>query len=113
MTIRDLAKLYCDSHNVCSDCDYGNCDSLCAIRLLSNFDRRIFDFESNTMLEAIKSLADFEQTLGPSYLDDFLSRYPNAPMSVEGLPLTCPDALYKNAPNQCQTNCRKCWTQKM
>ena len=113
MTIRDLAKLYCDSNETCSECDYANASMTCAIGSISNWDRRMFDMEASELSDAIKTLDAFEQMLKSSYLNDFLSRYPDAPMGVEGLPLTCPDALYKNAPDQCPTNCRKCWTQKM
>ena len=116
MTIRDLAKLYCDSNKTCSECGYANANMICAIRAISNWDRRMFDMEASELSDAIKTLDAFEQTLKSSYLEDFRAHYPDAPLCENGIPQLCPYALYKDVLCVCGDGldaCVKCWNQKM
>lgn len=48
-------------------------------------------------------------------LDDFLEKYPNAPLEDDGTPTLCPHNLYKNAIDMSclEDECSKCWKQPL
>lgn len=50
-----------------------------------------------------------------TYLDDFLEKYPNAPIEDDGTPKTCPHMLDENAVemNCLGDECLKCWKQPL
>ncbi len=53
-----------------------------------------------------------------TYAQDFLEKFPNAPVSDDGTPEICPDSVYKTAEHCCRVKglrypCKDCWNEVM
>lgn len=48
-----------------------------------------------------------------TYLEDFLEKFPNAPMESEGEPAACRRGIYSDGPMSCKMECRECWNEVM
>lgn len=53
-----------------------------------------------------------------TYIQDFMEKFPNAPLRNDGTPNTCPDRLYKTAERYCKKGshpfpCKDCWNEVM
>lgn len=95
----------CHSYDWCTHCDL--------------FDRGICDgHPSEISLYRIQELSDIvskwaAQHQAKTYLSEFLERYPNAPLTDNGIPsMLCPGDLgYDNLSDCCPDFCTQCWNQ--
>ena len=46
-------------------------------------------------------------------MEDFLEKYPNAPLKAQGIPETCPKCLGYEEKCKCQYQCVRCWNRPL
>lgn len=92
----------------------GNIDKLKA-RYPEGFDkaRSINRTECEPLLQAEEVGMPFEKPKRKTYLEDFLEKFPNAPMESEGEPAACRRGIYSGGPMSCRMECRECWNEVM
>ena len=100
-TIKNLKRM-CDSYKKCDDCPLGytRCgDSISA--LYDNADEIV----DKWVKEHPKK----------TYRDDFLEKFPDAPVDSSGFPNVCLMDIYKGADYKCKDEdygCNECWNQE-
>ena len=101
---------------LCSD-DTSNC-SKCPLSVSNNgHDIACSDFEYEHPEETIKIVqkwSDAHPCKVKTYLEDFLEKFPNAPMMPNREPCACTKSLYGiDCKCQSYSSCLKCWNQPM
>ena len=118
MPVHKLADEFCLSDKKeCSECAYKNFEQFCPILCLAY--GKPIESDIDTLTEALNVLKEYDKKQHPTYLDDFLSKFPDAPMTDDGLPEVCATSIYKNATMMCESSsfkssaCYKCWNKKL
>ena len=85
-------------------------------RITYTLDEVIAELEEDctkTEREDKEKAAVSENVHRKTYLEDFLEKYPDAPMEREGEPSVCLCDIYGHIPEWCRAECRECWAQLM
>ncbi len=68
------------------------------------------EYDHKNLLNAVKKWSDEYPV--KTYKDDFLEKFPKAPLNGYGIPLACRKCVYENY--DCQgIECGKCWNEPM
>lgn len=110
-------KRMCDTNfnkiHHCSACD-GYIEKMCAVDIDSNF-----NYDKQFIIDAIQIVEKWSQeNPEKTILQDFLEKYPNAPLNEAGIPDdVCPFMLgYKKSKEKCVPDeyfCKKCWNRPL
>lgn len=68
------------------------------------------DFEAEYPEEAVAIVEKWEaEHSQKTLLQDFLEKFPNAPMRTDGTPHTCPCVIGYEPFDKCENGCIECW----
>lgn len=64
------------------------------------------------MVEVLQKWSDEHQS--KTLLEDFLEKYPNAPLRRNDVPKLCPSSIWDRADDECEhVSCRECWNRTL
>lgn len=81
-------------------------------RSINRNDEKTYTFEEVKAELGLDDGAE-EKVHRKTYLEDFLEKFPNAPMEREGTPEVCLCSIYGHVPEWCRAECRECWNEVM
>lgn len=104
-TIHDLYRM-CNSITACKDCVLHNYNIECSF---------LEHLSEKDIAEISEKVSEWcEKNPRKTYKEDFLSKFPNAKINSDGVPISCRNALYFNTTNcNGETNCKDCWNKPM
>ena len=97
-------------------CKYFNDCIVCPLSIINNkINETCLMFVTHHPEEAEEILIKWgERTSEKTMFQDFLEKYPNAPLNENGIPMTCPYKLgYDAVCTDCKFDCKKCWNRPL
>lgn len=96
----------CESYTSCYDCPFENKFTFC-----SPSDLGLGDI-TQEVIDLVQKWSDEHQS--KTLLEDFLEKYPNAPLRRNDVPKLCPSSIWDRADDECEhVSCRECWNRTL